>query len=260
MVSLRDLQFETERQYSVENTRETLKEVQAYFQAKEYHSRVMKLCFEDMRELPASVADVCGAFFIDPDIASFELPEEFTEEAIGLCRNKSIVFEGRLVYPVFDVKNQIMGLCGWDKFIEPKYLDSRNQGYKAKRTTLYGMEKLPEYYNSKEPVFVVEGIVCCLYLRLQGYQALALLGSSMTPYVRIVLKRFGFNLIVIPDSDKAGQGLVNLTKRYLPEARVWQNLLAKDTDDARKVDEERVLADISNATNPFYRGKAFVVV
>lgn len=275
MLTLRELQELTESEYSVEDTRKDLNSIVEFFRQRPIHDIAMHDVL-NTRKLSLEIADQQRCFFVDEDILPAEIPEEFHAEALGLIRNGRITMAGRFVYPVMDVKGNVMGFCGWDKFVEPKYLDSKNHGYKAKDTTLYGMEKLPEYYRSNKPVYVVEGIVCCLFLRMMGLQALALLGSSMTPYVIQILKRFGDRLCIIPDNDAfqrsletlddtlAGEHLVSLAKRFLPKARIVQSKVAKDIDDSRLADngrfEKQLIIDLQMVmVNPFIPLQTIVI-
>lgn len=250
MLTLKELQMLAEQEYSVEDTRQDLNRIVEYFRGLDYQSDAVNVAFVKERELPTTIADKQRVFFIDDELQLCDIPDEYKAESLGMVHNNRLVFAGRLIYPVFDVRGDVMGFCGWDKFPDqytPKYLDSRNHGYMAKKTTLYGMEELPVYYTNNKPVYVTEGIVCCLYLRSIGLQSLALLGSSITPYVVQILKRFGERLVVIPDNDAFGKGvedmpeslagehLVSVAKRKLPKAIVLQSKVAKDIDDSRRI-------------------------
>ena len=247
MISLKDLQLLAETEYSVEETRQNLNEIIVFFQNRSWHNEAIEVAFVKCRNLPRILADENNLFFIEEGFQIHELPGEFLPEALGMVRNNYLVYRGRLIYPIKDTFGNAMGFCGWDKYEQPKYLDSKNHGYKAKYTTLYGMEKLEEYYRSKKAVYVTEGIVCCLYLRSKGLQSLALLGSQISSYVKEILKRFRNRLILLPDNDTvgkskleveyatAGEQLVKKAKRMLPEAVVIQSTIAKDVDDTRSL-------------------------
>lgn len=269
-LSLRDLQMLTEQEFTVESTRADLGRIVDYFKSAEKHDVYVNYAFVGARQLPRWLADEIDVFFIPEDIIPAELPEDFLIEALGFVKYDEIVMSGRLVYPVKDVKGQVMGFCGWDKFVTPKYLDSKNHGYKAKATTFYGMEKLPEYYRSNKPVYVVEGIVDCLYLRSIGLQAIALLGSTITKYVYHILKRMEDRLVFIPDNDiigkeiadinatiPAGEHFVQQVKRMFPKSRIIQSIIAKDVDDTRLLNDGMYEEDFKKelqqvAISPFY--------
>lgn len=197
-----------------------------------------------------------GAFAVDyhdtPDI----LPEELHHDSLGFVRESHLVYRGRFVYPVKDTRGHVAGWCGYDAFENPKYLDSTNYGYSAKDALFYGAEMLPTYYRNNRPVFVVEGIVCCLWLRSQGFQALASLGSHLTPYLVIVLKRLGRRCIVIPDADDSGTKYRRQVEKALPMARCVQSCIAKDIDDSRQVYPD-LATELHKLESPFGRSLIF---
>lgn len=267
MYSLREMQMLAETQFSVEDSRQDLNRLVKFFQNLPRQKEYLQTAFINERKLTEEIAMEQKIFFVPEEMSISEIPKEFQADSLGMIKNGHFVFEGRLVYPVMDTKKNVMGFCGWDKFIRPKYLDSKNHGYKAKATTFYGMEKLEQYYKSEQPVYIVEGIVCCLYLRSKGFQAGALLGSSITPYVAQILQRFKDRLVVVPDNDSIGKPLNELTnhlsgehlvkqaKRLLPKAITIQSQIAKDIDDSRLIEgkEELLLGELKEVTkNPFF--------
>ncbi len=254
--------WELEQQYSVEDCRHDLNTVVQFFREQDYHEEAMRICVEQERKLPIEVADMLDLFFVDEDLPVGALPEWMQSETLGVVYKRHIRNEGRLVYPVKDVNGNVAGFVGWDPFVQPKYLDSKNYGYKAKNTMLLGMEKMYEYYTSNKPVYVVEGPVCMAYLRSKGFQALSTLGSFLTVYVLIILRRFGRRLIMIPDCDEAGDKFVRQCKFKLTQATIVQPKYGKDVDGCRKIDdgkyEEQLLADLRGLENPFYRTTVFL--
>lgn len=256
--------FLTQQIVTIDEQRQTLNDIVKYFQKTEPGYETMLQFVADKRGLPVGVIRNSDAFFIDDGKPLMSIPEEFRHESYGICRNNRVVYAGRCVYPVKDVKGNVMGFCGWEPSIQPKYLDSKNYGYKAKRNVLYGMEMLPEYYTSTKPVVLVEGLVDCLLLRYLGVQALALLGSMMTGYIVVILKRFGNRLIVMPDNDNytgdvegqtSGEGFVKQTFKVLPEARVFQTINFNDLNDCWRGGEEHQEAlkqDLANIDNRCY--------
>lgn len=244
-------------QYTIEELRQDLDNVVRYFQSMPYHDHAMKLFMEDYRGFPREVIDACDCFCVDEELNVSDLPEWMTSPSLGVVSKGYLTMAGRCVFPLKDVYNNTMGFVGWDPTTTPKYLDSKNYGYKAKTTTFYGMEKLYEYYNSNKPVFLTEGLMCCLYLRWKGYQALASLGSWLSSYQIQILKRFKDRLCAIPDNDETGDRYCRQIKTRLPLARVYQVRYGKDVDGCRKEDdhryEEELLKDLQSCSNPFYK-------
>jgi len=191
------------------------------------------------RGLSRQIVDEHDVFFIDEDTTVDSLPD-YIDETAGIVNWTYVTFAGRIVYPVKDVIGDVMGFCGWDKFDDIKYLDSKNYGYNAKRNILFGMERLKEYYASQRPVFLLEGIVDTMILRDNGFQALASLGSSLGSYQRTILSRFSSRLIAITDNDNiagdrgvetAGNAYALSILRKLPNSLVFQTTSEKDIDD-----------------------------
>ena len=257
-----ELQQLAENAYTIEDTRNDLGELVEYFKSLPYYQQSLESLIKIERKLNVETAVKHDVFFVSEDTVLEDLEDKFKNESLGFVRGKYITQLGRLVYPVKDVKGNVMGLVGWDKYEEPKYLDSKNFGYKAKQTTLYGMEELPNYYTSNKPVFLVEGVVDCLYLRQNGFQALSSLGSYLTKYCIEILKRFGSRLYVVPDMDEAGNSYVKQVMRVLPKAHIFQARNGKDIDGFRKLEdskyEKQVLKDLNTlSTIPFIQTESF---
>lgn len=208
------------------------------------------------KDFPVEALIQAGAFAVNFYDTPSILPEELQHDSLGFVSDSHLVYRGRFVYPVKDTRGHVAGWCGYDAFEDPKYLDSKNYGYNAKDALFYGAEMLPTYYRNNRPVFIVEGIVCCLWLRSQGFQALASLGSYLTPYMVVVLKRFGRRCIVIPDSDEAGNKYRHQVQMALPVARCVQSCVAKDIDDSRQV-YPKLADELRKLESPFGRSLIF---
>lgn len=239
----------------IEESRKNLNAIVSYFKSRSDYLELVTIFAKQVRNLEVSTLLNADSFMCQ-DIISTDLPLELQHDSLGFCRGASVIFDGRYVYPVKDVRGDVMGFCGYDKFSETKYLDSKNHGYVAKTYSLWGMEMLPNYYRSNEPVFFIEGIVCALYLRQCGLQALAYLGSSPSHYVMEIMRRFGMRAVVITDSDDAGTVCRRRINRCLPQIRVVQSTVAKDIDDSREIAPD-FTEELSKMSNPFYRSHLF---
>ena len=239
---------------TVIDTRKQMNKIVEFFEAREDYEECQRIFAENVRNLKIETLKEAHGFMVQDDFNINDLPEELQHDSLGFCSGIDCIFLGRYVYPVFDVKNDVMGWVGYDKFVDPKYLDSKNHGYKAKAYSCYGMEKLPEYYASDDIVIFTEGIVCTLYLRQESVQALAMLGSQISPYVLEIIKRFGKRAIVFMDADEAGTRLRKRLHYIAPEVRCVQSRVAKDIDDSRQVDPQ-IIDEIKKLKNPFYKSK-----
>lgn len=221
---------------TVLHLRKQLNDFVAWFKQRDDYMDVVTTMAKHVRNLEVQTLLNCDSFMIQDDFYLPELPDEFKHDSLGICHGDSLLFRGRYIYPVKDVRGDVMGLCGYDKFDDMKYRDSKNYGYVAKTYSCWGMEELSNYYRSTRPVFFVEGIVCALYLRQSGLQALAFLGSQVSSYMIEVMRRFAGRCIVICDADEAGTICRNILRRKLPTVRCVQSTVAKDVDDSREVD------------------------
>lgn len=250
--------------YMEKSTYDKLREIVDWFRGQEYHNHMMHLYLEDFRKLPISIADELEAFAVpdESEISIDNYPSWMHEYSLGFIRNNHLVMGGRCVFPVKNSIGQVVGFLGWDPFATPKYLDSKNDGYKAKNTMFFGMEKIHDYYTSDKPVFITEGSMCTAYLRANGFQALASLGSHLTKYQIQILKRFGRRCIVVVDNDQAGFDFAKQVKYTLPLAQVVLCEYGKDIEGCRKEEdfkyEQDLLHDLRNVGNPFYRPKVLI--
>ena len=255
--------------YDVLSVRRDLNKVVEYWKSKPYWREAIEKTLiakptegSPSRWLSEEIALESDAFFISEDETPGINDAWISSYPLGLVRFNQFIYAGRIVYPIKDVNGDVMGFIGWDPYIQPKYLDSRNYGYKAKEATLAGMEKMKEYYCSNEQVFLTEGYVDTLWLRSQGFQSLSSLGSYLTSYVITILKRFGMRLVVIPDNDEAGNNYVKQVKRELPMAQVYQCKFGKDVDGMRKLEDGKYTKDtiqeLRSLSNPFIPTKLFI--
>lgn len=241
---------------SITEAREGLDEIKRLFLALPEQPDYIKFVAKLRKNFPEQALIDAEAFAVPADFTPMFLPTELRHDRYGMCIDGRLIYAGRFVYPVKDPHGHVAGWCGWDKYEEPKYLDSTNYGYSAKSGMFYGSEKLSEYYRNNKPVIVVEGIVCCLWLRSQGFQALSSLGSYLTPYMVTILKRFGRRCVVIPDADEAGNKYRAQVKRSLPMAKCIQSCVAKDIDDSR-IAYADLASEVSKIIQPFGTSKCF---
>lgn len=247
---------------TIEDERKQLNEIPPYFRAKWYHDTMMNHLAEK-RRIPREAFDALDTFFVNMEDYVAELPDWMLERSHGFIYNEQyFVYGGRYVFPVKDVKGDVMGFVGYVYNETPKYLDSHTFGYRAKLTTMFGMEKLPEYYRSKRCLFITEGIMDMAYLRYHGHNAMALLTSKIGKYQNEILKRFGNRCIILADNDSvgefseertAGESFTNQVFNYLPEARVFQTIRASDIDDVIRLNdgiyERQVIKDLESMEN-----------
>ncbi|MDR1949346.1 MAG: DNA primase [Spirochaetaceae bacterium] len=136
-------------------------------------------------------------------------------------------FSDRLMFPIADRQGNTAAFGG--RILgegEPKYLNSRESEIFKKRQSLYAVDlALPEIRKTKE-VYLAEGYMDVIALHQAGItNAVAPLGTAFTDEQAKLLRRWAERLILVFDSDEAGQaavvkGILTARKNGLPCAVV----------------------------------------
>ena len=113
-------------------------------------------------------------------------------------------FRGRVMFPIIDVRGNVIGFGG--RILDdtkPKYLNSPETEVFNKRLNLYALNYAK---NSKaNNLILVEGFVDVISLHQAGIDnAVATLGTSLTPEQVQLIKRYTQEVIICYDTDEAG--------------------------------------------------------
>ena len=114
-------------------------------------------------------------------------------------------FAGRVIYPIFDLSKKVIAFGG--RVLDgslPKYLNSPENILFNKSRNLYGMHIAKQ---TKASYFIlVEGYMDVIAMHQAGFdQTVASLGTAFTPGHAKLLKRHTNEVIILYDSDGAGQ-------------------------------------------------------
>lgn len=117
-------------------------------------------------------------------------------------------FRGRLIFPIFNRENKVVGLGGRILESNPevaKYINSSDSPIYDKSATLFALPLAKEAIRRKNRVFVVEGYLDAITLHQFGFEeTVAPLGTALTPKHIALLKRYTDEIIVLFDGDDAG--------------------------------------------------------
>jgi len=145
-------------------------------------------------------------------------------------------FRNRVIFPIFDVKNRIIGFGGrvLDDSL-PKYLNSPESIIYSKGYNLYGINIAKEAVRDKSFI-LVEGYIDVIKMHIFGYNStVAALGTSLTENQIKLMKRYSKDYYVAFDSDEAGQKAalksMNMFKKNNLNAKVIIVPDAKDPDE-----------------------------
>ncbi|MGC2424488.1 MAG: DNA primase [Nitrospirota bacterium] len=116
-------------------------------------------------------------------------------------------FRGRLMFPIRDIKDRVIGFGGRAMMKDemPKYLNSPDTPLFKKGETLYGIGIAKETIRKRDFAIVVEGYMDAIACHRAGVaNAVATLGTALTPGHLRLLSRFSKNVLLVFDADEAG--------------------------------------------------------
>jgi DNA primase len=134
-------------------------------------------------------------------------------QSLGLTRQKPYkkeyydIFRNRIMFPILSPKGEVLGFGARTIANEnPKYLNSPESEVFHKGKVLYGLNEAAKHIRIEDQVIVVEGYMDLVTLYQYGFKnAVASLGTALTLEHAKLLKRSTKNILVLFDSDQAGQ-------------------------------------------------------
>lgn len=113
-------------------------------------------------------------------------------------------FWNRVMFPIMDINHKVIGFGGRVMGeAKPKYLNSPETRLFDKSRNLYGINIARA---SRKPNFIIcEGYMDVISMHQAGFnQAVASLGTALTPGQARLMKRYTDNVLITYDSDEAG--------------------------------------------------------
>ncbi|MEX1062146.1 MAG: DNA primase [Balneolaceae bacterium] len=118
-------------------------------------------------------------------------------------------FRDRLIFPIFNPSGKVIAFAGrvlGGGRTGGKYINSAQTPVYNKSEVVYGINFSKNEIRKKEEVILVEGYTDVITMVEQGIKnVVASSGTALTPRQVRVLKRYGSRLVMIYDSDSAGQ-------------------------------------------------------
>lgn len=168
-------------------------------------------------------------------------------------------FRGRLMFPLFDVRNTLIGFSG--RVLEnegqgAKYVNTPETFLYHKRETLFGIQIAKDEIKKQNNVYIVEGEFDMISpYRVGITNTVAIKGSALTQEQLMFLKRYTNRITIMLDTDSAGE---DAARRGIEEAEAQEFEIevvamdfAKDPDEAVQTDEKRFKETLKKA-EPFY--------
>jgi DNA primase len=156
-------------------------------------------------------------------------------------------FRGRLMFPLKDSRNNVLGFSGRileGNEKEAKYVNTPETPIYHKRECLFGINLAIEEIKKQKNVYIVEGELDMIMPYQHGYSNfVAIKGTALTNEQLKLLKRYTDKITLMMDADVAG---IESIKRGIDEAekfdfeiRVVTIDFAKDPDEALRKDPDK---------------------
>ena len=144
-------------------------------------------------------------------------------------------FRNRLMFPVFDVRGNVIGFSG--RILgdgEPKYMNSPETPVFNKSKNLFGLNLAKK--TKLGSIILCEGNIDVVALHQAGFDnAVASLGTSLTPEQARLISRYVNEVVIAYDGDSAGQKAtaraIGILEKLDVKVRVLTMTGAKDPDE-----------------------------
>lgn len=148
-------------------------------------------------------------------------------------------FRGRLMFPVIDVRGNVIGFSG--RILgdgEPKYMNSPETLVFNKSRNLFALNLAKK--SKSGYIILSEGNIDVVSLHQAGFDsAVASLGTSLTPEQARLISRYAQQVVIAYDSDgagqKAAQRAIGILEKLEIKVRVLRMEGAKDPDEYIKL-------------------------
>ena len=165
-------------------------------------------------------------------------------------------FRGRIIFPIIDTTGNVIAFGGrvLDNSM-PKYLNSSDTPVFKKSRNLYALNFAKNH--CAESIILCEGYMDVIALHGAGFpNAVATLGTAITPEQARIMSRCTKSVIISYDSDEAGQRAADKAFRLLGEVGLDTRILklgdVKDPDDyIKKYGATRFKLLLENSTSQF---------
>ncbi|UCG17113.1 MAG: DNA primase [Phycisphaerales bacterium] len=127
--------------------------------------------------------------------------------ALGDGGDRYEVFRDRLMFPIRDTMNRVIGFGGRALGeAKAKYVNTAQNGLFDKGRSLYGLDLARKAIGETRSVLVVEGYTDCMAAHQHGFEnTVATLGTALTEAHASLLRRYCDEVTLLFDADSAGE-------------------------------------------------------
>ena len=160
------------------------------------------------RQVPEKMIDLFRIGYLPPSVDLKNILMKKGIMAAEIARAGSPErFRGRLIFPLFDVLNNVIAFTGRALTEqEPKYLNTSETALFNKGRYLYGLNIAKNAIKLKDRVIVVEGQMDVVMLHGAGFgETVASSGTAITESHAQILSKYTHNFYIAFDNDSAGK-------------------------------------------------------
>jgi hypothetical protein len=191
--------------------------------------------------LPESDLDATRA--LPTEVMAYLLgPRRLSEESIQKWELGWHPGARRIVIPIRDSAKALVGISGraFDEGQRPKYLHA--SGFR-RDFYLYGEDKI----KTGGTGYLCEGFFDVIYLQQRGYDAVAMMGSHLSPFQVEKLVQFFSRIVIVPDGDAPGKEAAD--KAYKVLGRCFPQIAAiPDGKDPDELDDDEMIGILGAPT------------
>jgi DNA primase len=144
--------------------------------------------------------------------------DDIVKSGLAKVNNNGLLydfFRNRIIVPILDTRGNFIAFGGrsLDNETTPKYLNSPDTPVFKKSENLFSLNLAKKEISSSRSIILAEGYMDVIALYQGGFKnAVASLGTSLTPEQVNIIKRYADEIIICYDSDNAG---INATNRAI---------------------------------------------
>lgn len=217
----------------------------------------LKIACNKVRSMDYKVCLDAKAFFVPNNdyLLKYTIPDVLSEQYGVYNYDGVCLWHSNVVFPIYDVGNTIVGLGGFNPV---NYLKAHEEHdwsityYQYSKKSVFPKGRyiytLPGVYSKALEdgyLIVVDGLFDAIHLSSFGYNAAALMGSSITDEI-IMQLRFIKKVIIISDNDAAGLRFIRTLKTHLHNTVVIYQGETKDVDELLKTVRNSEILDAIN--------------
>lgn len=208
----------------------------------------------ESRQMPVFDMKKYDMFFVpNNDYLKFYGGQGILDWALGCYDDDDdCIWNNCLIFPIKNVVGEIVGLGGFNPFRYAQahetqswdiyYYQYSSKSVFTKGNYLYYAGDSFDKALDDGYLIVVDGLFDAISLNEAGFNAAAMMGSSVTDAIVLQL-RFIPNVIVARDNDAAGAKLANTLVAKLKNCVVFNQLENKDIDGALKSENRRIVKE-----------------